>query len=151
MGKTCEPKAFSFQCMTKFTTIKKKSSLTFQKLKKKKRKKKKKEKFTVDITQANDPMYHLKFFSLFIFCLIDLAISVREVLKSPTITVLLTISPGFLHSSFGKESACNAGGHSLIPGLGRSSGEGISYPLQYSWAFLVDQLVNSPAMWETLV
>ena len=39
-----------------------------------------------------------------------------------------------------------------IPGLGRSPGEGIGYPLQYSWASLVAQLVkNSPAMQETLV
>ena len=35
-------------------------------------------------------------------------------------------------SSVGKESACNAGDPSSIPGLGRSTGEGISYPLQYS-------------------
>ena len=41
---------------------------------------------------------------------------------------------------------------SLIPGLGRSSGEGIDYPLQYSWASLVAQLVkNPPAMQETPV
>jgi len=40
----------------------------------------------------------------------------------------------------------------VIPGLGRSPGEGIGYPLQYSWASLVAQLVkNSPAMWETWV
>ena len=38
----------------------------------------------------------------------------------------------------------------MIPGLGRSAGEGIGYPLQYSWAFLVAQLVkNPPAVWET--
>ena len=36
----------------------------------------------------------------------------------------------------GKESACNAGNPSSIPGSGRSLGEGIGYPLQYSWAFL---------------
>ena len=41
---------------------------------------------------------------------------------------------GFPHSSVGKESACNAGDPSSIPGSGRSSGEGIGYPLQYSWA-----------------
>ena len=35
-------------------------------------------------------------------------------------------------SSVGKESACNAGDQGLIPGLGRSAGEGIGYPLQYS-------------------
>ena len=40
----------------------------------------------------------------------------------------------------------------MIPGSGRSPGEGIGYPLQYSWASLVAQLVkNSPAMWETWV
>ena len=49
-----------------------------------------------------------------------------------------------------KKSACNARDPSSIPGLGRSSGEGIGYPLQYSWASLVAQLVkNPPAMWET--
>ena len=36
---------------------------------------------------------------------------------------------GFPHSSAGKESACNAGDPSLIPGSGRSAGEGIGYPL----------------------
>ena len=40
----------------------------------------------------------------------------------------------------------------MIPGLGRSTGEGVGYPLQYSWASLVVQLVkNPPAMWETWV
>ena len=43
----------------------------------------------------------------------------------------------FLHSSVGKESACNAGDPGSIPGLGRSAREGIDYPLQYSWASLV--------------
>ena len=55
-------------------------------------------------------------------------------------------------SSAGKESACNAGDPSSIPGSGRSPGEEISYPFQYSWASLVAQLVkNLPAMWETWV
>ena len=59
---------------------------------------------------------------------------------------------GFPHSSVGKESACNAGDPGLIPGSGRSTGEGIGYPLQYSWASLVTQLVkNLPAMWETWI
>ena len=54
--------------------------------------------------------------------------------------------------SVGKESACNAGDLGSIPGSGRSSGEGICYPVQYSWASLVAQLVkNLPAMWETWV
>ena len=39
-----------------------------------------------------------------------------------------------------------------VPGLGRSAGEGIGYPLQYCWAFLVAQLIkNPPAVWETWV
>ena len=58
----------------------------------------------------------------------------------------------FLHSSVGKESACNAGDPGLIPGSGRSAGEGIGYPLQYFWAPLVAQLIkNLPAMQETWV
>ena len=59
---------------------------------------------------------------------------------------------GFPDSSAGKESACNAGDSSSIPRSGRSPGERIGYPLQYSWASLVVQLVkNPPAMWETWV
>ena len=59
---------------------------------------------------------------------------------------------GLPDSSVGKESACNAGDPGLIPGLGRSTGEGIGYPLRYSWASLVAQLVkNPPAMQESLV
>ena len=50
---------------------------------------------------------------------------------------------GFPHSSVGKESACNAGDPSSIPGLGRSAGEGIGYSPQYSWAFPVTQLVKN--------
>ena len=51
-----------------------------------------------------------------------------------------------------KESACNAGDPSLIRGLGRSPGEGISYPLQYSWASLMTQMIKNPlAMWNTWV
>ena len=46
----------------------------------------------------------------------------------------------------GKESTCNAGDPSSIPGSGRSTGEGIGCALQYSWAFLVK---NPPAMRET--
>ena len=55
---------------------------------------------------------------------------------------------GFRHSTAGNESACNAGDPRSIPGSGRSPG----YPLQYSWASIMAQLVkNSPAMLETCV
>ena len=58
----------------------------------------------------------------------------------------------FPDSSVGKESTCNAGDPGSILGSGRSPGEGIGYPLQYSWASLVAQLVkNPPAMQETWV
>ena len=59
---------------------------------------------------------------------------------------------GFPGSSVGKESTCSAGDPGSIPGLERSAGEGLGYPLQYSWASLVAQLVkNMPAMRETWV
>ena len=59
---------------------------------------------------------------------------------------------GFCDSSVGKESTCKAGDPSSIPGSGRSAGEGIGYPLQYSWASLVAQLVrHPPAMQKTWV
>ena len=58
-------------------------------------------------------------------------------------------SPG---SSADKESACNAGDPSSIPGLGRSPVEGIGYALQYSWISLVAQTVkNLPVMRETWI
>ena len=50
--------------------------------------------------------------------------------------------PGILA---GKESTCNAGDPSSIPGLGRSPEEGIGYPLQY-WASLVVQMVKN-SLW----
>ena len=56
---------------------------------------------------------------------------------------------GFPDSSVGKESACRVGEPGLIPGSGRSPGEGI---VQYSWASRVAQLVkNPPTMRETWV
>ena len=44
---------------------------------------------------------------------------------------------GFPGGSDGKESTCNVGYSSSTRGLGRSTGEGIAYPLQCSWASLV--------------
>ena len=63
------------------------------------------------------------------------------------------LSPeGFSDSSVGKEFTCNAGDPGSIPGSGRSPGEGIGYPLEFSWTSLVAQLVKSlPAMQETWV
>ena len=70
----------------------------------------------------------------------------------PLISSLLIGKQDFPHSSVGKESACDAGDPGLIPGSGRSPGEGKGYPLQYSWAALVAQLVkNLPATEATWV
>ena len=55
----------------------------------------------------------------------------------------ILIRPG---SSVGKEPACNAGDPESIPGLGRSTGEGIGYPLLYFWASLVERL-PIPVFW----
>ena len=69
-----------------------------------------------------------------------------EILKSLSFKL-----ESFPHSSTGKESTRKAGDPGLIPGLGRSTGEGI-YPLQCSWASIVAQLVkNPPAIWVTWV
>ena len=62
----------------------------------------------------------------------------------------LGLEVGFPGGSAGKESTCNAGEPGLIPGSERSPGEGIGYPLQYPWAFLVAQMVkNLPTVKET--
>ena len=64
--------------------------------------------------------------------------------KNEILMLFYTLEPAFPGSSAGKESACNAGDPCLIPKLGRSSGEGIGYPLQYAWASLVAQMVKNP-------
>ena len=62
------------------------------------------------------------------------------------------MSLGFPGSLAGKEYFYNGRDPDSIPGSERSPGEGIGYPLQYSWASLVAQVVkNPPAMWETWV
>ena len=59
---------------------------------------------------------------------------------------------GFPCGSAGKESTCSVGDLGLIPGLGRSPGEGKGHPLQYCLASFVAQLIkNPPAMWEIWV
>ena len=65
---------------------------------------------------------------------------------------MLMIILAFPDSSVGKESTCNAADPGLMPGSGRSPGEGIGYSLQSSWASLVAWLVkNPPAMQEIWV
>ena len=75
---------------------------------------------------------------------------VASVRSIPFLSFIVPIC--FPDSSVGKELACNAGDPGLIPGSGRSTGEEIGYPLQYSWASLVAKLVkNTPAVRETWV
>ena len=82
-------------------------------------------------------------------CCFLIAFGILNVLKS---LVLIPHTLGFPGSSAGKESSCNAGDPSSIPGLGSSPGEGIGYPLQGPWASLMAQMVrNWPAMLETWV
>ena len=84
--------------------------------------------------------------------MINLSQSHRRALRGARLS--LTVVPSRQESRQvykpGKESACNAADPNSIPGSGRSVGEGIDYPLQYSWVSFVAQLVkNPPAMWET--
>ena len=82
---------------------------------------------------------------------LDLPVTLNFPEISPTSWFPLPSRQGFPGSSVGKESTCNAGDPGSIPGLGRSTGEGIGCPLQYSWASPVAQLVkNLPAMWVDL-
>ena len=69
-----------------------------------------------------------------------------------TVQEQLDIHGGKIFLVAGKESSCNAGDPSLSPGSGKSPGKEIGYPLQYSWAFLVAQMIKNPlAIRETWV
>ena len=66
--------------------------------------------------------------------------------------LLFFFKPQYQGNSADKEPTCNAGNPGSIPGLGRSPGEGIGYPLLYSWASLVAQMIKKPpALRETWV
>ena len=91
-----------------------------------------------------------RFFTVwYIHICIGTKLSPRTLSSISALTGVLCDSP---HSSVGEASTCNAGDPGSIPGLGRSAGEGIGYPLQYSLASLVAELVKTPpAMQETWV
>ena len=72
--------------------------------------------------------------------IIDLIIIFRQ--QYCTLKIMCVIILELMDRLTGKESTCNVGDPSSIPGLGRSAGEGIGFPLQYSWASLVVQLVK---------
>ena len=72
-------------------------------------------------------------------------------LAKPADSLAVSYNMGFPGSSAGKQSTCHAGDPGLIRGSGRCPGEGIAYPLQFSWASLLAQtLKNLPAMPETV-
>ena len=64
--------------------------------------------------------------------ILGLLFHINTCLSRNILTYNLTLISGFPCGSAGKESACNAGDLGLIPGLGRSPGEGKGYTLQYS-------------------
>ena len=69
---------------------------------------------------------------------------------APEIIICRWLYRGFPGSSAGKEFTCNVGDPGSIPESRRSPGEGIGYPLQYSWTSLMALVVkNLPALWET--
>ena len=78
----------------------------------------------------NFPQAHLNASFISFLFLKKQATSSTQLTDCPTVNTKL----GFPGSSTGKESACNAGDSHFIPGWGRSPGEGIGYPLQYSRA-----------------
>ena len=79
------------------------------------------------------------FLSLSIHCLIFIALSNFSSVCSFVLAGIPSQFGAFLMS------ACNAGDLGSIPGLGRSLGEWIGYPLQHSWTSLVARMVKTPA------
>ena len=75
--------------------------------------------------KETDTTEQLNWTELIVLCLLN---GHKDTLLFSCFIVLTLVSCG----SVGKESACNAGDPDSIPGLGRSTGEGIGYPLQYS-------------------
>ena len=108
--------------------------------------------FTFIVNLQYSVTFFFRFFSIIGYY--KISSTVLCVTQDCTIQFLLFINfiLGFPGSSASKESSCNAGDPASICRSGRSPGEGIGYPLKYSWASLVAQLVkNLSAMWETWV
>ena len=116
-------------------------------LKKKKKEMQDSDTFVCSIS-GNTSVSSLHFCLLFFLAFSPVLLNVLSHMLNSSIFILSCFPDG----SAGKESTCNAGDPSLIPGSGRSTGEEIGYPLQYFGASLVSELVkNLPAMRETWV
>ena len=84
------------------------------------------------------------------FCIHSASLCLLFGALNPFAFKVIIYTYGLPGSSAGEESTCNAGDPGATPGSGRSPGEEIGYPLQYSWASLGAQMVkNPPAMRET--
>ena len=97
---------------------------------------------------GNTSVSSLHFCLLFFLAFSPVLLNVLSHMLNSSISIVSCFPDG----SADKESTCNAGDPSLIPGSERSTGEEIVYPLQYFWASLVSELVkNLPAVRETWV
>ena len=104
--------------------------------------------FNFNISPSNE-YSELISFRINRFDLLAIQGTLKSLLPKHSLKASFFLALSLLYSSVGEESTCNAGDPSSIPGSAR---EGIGYPLQYSWASLMAQLVkNPPAMWETWV
>ena len=98
---------------------------------------------------SSDPMTCYKFFAL---STNGIMLKEEKEQKWEHGRTIVISGASLIYRSTGKQFTCNWGDPSLIPGFGRSPGEGKGYPLQYSWASLVTQVVeNLLVMWETWV
>ena len=97
--------------------------------------------FTIDLLSSVQSLSHVWLFATPWIAACQASLSITNSWSSLKLTSIESVMP-----------SSNAGDPSSIPGSGRSSGEGIGYPLQYSWASLVAQIVkNLPAMQGTWV
>ena len=95
---------------------------------------------------------HIPSFLDFLPIYVNTALSRVPWARQRVLVIYLFYTQCHPESSAGKESTWDSGDPGSIPRSGRSTGEGIGYPLQYSWASLVAQLVTNPsAMRETWV
>ena len=97
--------------------------------------------FTIDLLSSIQSLSHVWLFATPWIAACQASLSITNSWSSLKLTSMKSVMP-----------SSNAGDPGSIPGSGRSSGEGIGYPLQYSWASLVAQIVkNLPAMQGTWV
>ena len=75
----------------------------------------------------------------------EIKLQINNTRKIEKPTYMRKLNNTYFNYGFPWYFSCNSGDPSSIPGPGRSAGEGIGYPLQYSWISLVAQLVKESA------